>query len=152
MPFLNSTVEEVYEFFKNHLRPKDDDPQGCFHTFSYFSFLAVDADCVKSKPYQCILCCDAPDVGEAHPETRLKQHRLRAPHAVEGLFLLEELVQMPSEFVSNPDFVLGVMPPCWTVPVLDENGERTGGHTIATPGRARNKKSHSVWNGERGLR
>ena len=53
-PFLNSTVEEVYEFFKNHLRPADDDPRGFNHTFSYFTFLAVDADCVKSEPWQCV--------------------------------------------------------------------------------------------------
>lgn len=54
MPFLNSTVEEVYEFFKNHLRPVDDDPRGIYHTFSYFTFLVVDADCIKSEPWQCV--------------------------------------------------------------------------------------------------
>ena len=54
MPFLNSTVEEVYEFFKNHLRPADDDPNGYRHTFSYFTFLVVDADCIKSEPWQCV--------------------------------------------------------------------------------------------------
>lgn len=53
-PFLNSTVEEAYEFFKNHLRPADDDPRGSWHTFSYFTFLAVDADCIKSEPWQCV--------------------------------------------------------------------------------------------------
>ncbi len=54
MPFLNSTVEEVYEFFKNHLRPVDDDPLGFCHTFSYFTFLVVDSDCIKSEPWQCV--------------------------------------------------------------------------------------------------
>ncbi len=54
MPFLNSTVEEVYEFFKNHLRPADDDRRGFDHTFSYFTFLVVDADCIKSEPWQCV--------------------------------------------------------------------------------------------------
>jgi len=54
MPFLNTTVEEVYEFFKNHLRPADDDPRGFDHTFSYFTFLVVDADCIKSGPWQCV--------------------------------------------------------------------------------------------------
>lgn len=49
-PFLNSTVEEAYEFFKNHLRPADDAPRGSWQTFSYFTFLAVDADCIKSEP------------------------------------------------------------------------------------------------------
>lgn len=54
MPFFNSTVEEVYEFFKNHLRPADDDPRGHLHTFSYFTFLVVDADCTNSEPWQCV--------------------------------------------------------------------------------------------------
>lgn len=54
MPFLNSTLEEVYEFFKNHLRPADDDPHGWRHIFTYFTFLVVDADCVKSEPSQCV--------------------------------------------------------------------------------------------------
>ena len=38
MPFSDSTVDQVYDFFKNHLRPADDDPRGSFHTSTYFTF------------------------------------------------------------------------------------------------------------------
>ncbi len=64
---------------------------------------------------------------------------------MEGLSLLEYLSQTPSEFVSKPDFVLGMVPPCWLVEVHNDQGERTGHRVTATPGRARAKKSHSIW-------
>lgn len=53
-PFLTSTVEEVYEFFKNHVRPADDDPQGKHHSFTYFTFLVIDDECVESEPWQIV--------------------------------------------------------------------------------------------------
>ena len=52
-PWLNHTVEDVYEYFKRHLRPADDH-HGSEHPFSYFTFLVVDEECVKSEPYQCV--------------------------------------------------------------------------------------------------
>ena len=150
MPFLNSTVEEVYEFFKNHLRPRDDDPRGYHHTFSYFTFLAIDEDCIKSEPYECILCCDAPDYGDPHPETRLKQLRLPVARAIEGLNFLEDFIKTPSEVAGDPDFVMSMRPPSWFIYVFDDQGECLGGE-IASPGRARLKRGRSVWKYEQGL-
>ena len=53
-PFRNSSIEEVYDFFKNHVRPADDDPLGYVHTFTYFTFLVIDAECVKAEPFECV--------------------------------------------------------------------------------------------------
>ena len=53
-PFSDSTVNQVYDFFKAHLRPADDDPRGIYHTFTYFTFLVVDAECLESDPWQCV--------------------------------------------------------------------------------------------------
>ena len=64
---------------------------------------------------------------------------------MQGLNLLEDLFQTPSEFESRPDFVLGVVPPSWYVEVHNDQGERVGRTEIASPGRARAKKGHSVW-------
>ena len=62
--------------------------------------------------------------------------------------MLEDLFQTPSEFESRPDIVLGVMPPSWYVEVHNDQGERIGRREIASPGRARAKKGHSVWKHE----
>lgn len=53
-PFAGSTVDQVYDFFKNHLRPADDDPHGYFQAFTYFTFLVIDAECLESDPWQCV--------------------------------------------------------------------------------------------------
>ena len=47
-PFLVSTVDLVYNFFKSHLRPVDDNTGRM--PFTYFTFIVIDADCVKSDP------------------------------------------------------------------------------------------------------
>ncbi|KAL6722376.1 hypothetical protein ACLMJK_001483 [Lecanora helva] len=151
-PFLNSTVEQVYEYFKNHLRPADDDPHAWVHTFTYFTFVVIDADCVKSEPWQCIVCCDVPDFGENERETHLKQLRLPIARAMEALPLLETLVQTPSEVVNEPELVLGMMPPGWDVEIHDDQGNRTGDRMTAPPGRARAKKAYNIWKWEHGLR
>lgn len=71
---------------------------------------------------------------------------------MEGLSLLENLSQTPSEFVARPDFVLGMIPPCWFVEDHNDQGERTGHRVVASPGDARAKKGHSIWKLEQGAR
>ena len=68
---------------------------------------------------------------------------------MEGLALLEMLIQTPSEFVNKPDFVLGMVPPSWDVEVHNDRGERTGYREIASPGRARSKRDYCIWKEER---
>lgn len=95
-----------------------------------------------------ILCSDAPDYGEGHEEVKVKQCRMPIARAMEGLQLLETLVQTPSEFASNAAWVLGMIPPCWDVEIHNEWGERTGDRELAPPGRARKKKRQSIANVE----
>ncbi len=71
---------------------------------------------------------------------------------MEGLSLLENLSRTPSEFVRKPDFVLGMIPPCWDVEMGNDQGERLGYRDIASPGDARGKKAHSIWKLEQDAR
>ena len=99
-----------------------------------------------------ILCCDAPDYGEGHEEVKLKQLRMPIARGMEGLQLLETLVQTPSELERRAAWVLGMIPPGWDVEIHNERGERTGRQEIAPPGRARRKKRQGIEDTEKTAR
>jgi len=58
-PFIGNTIDEIYEFFTHNLRPNVDSTAP--ENMTYFTFVAVDAQCITSSPPECIICCDAPD-------------------------------------------------------------------------------------------
>lgn len=91
-----------------------------------------------------MLCSDAPDYGEGHSETRLKQYRLPIAKAINGLNLIEDLIQTPTEMINRPEFMLSMTPPGWLVINYDDQGEMSG-YVVATPGRARAKKNRIIW-------
>ncbi|KAL8947808.1 MAG: hypothetical protein Q9222_005947 [Ikaeria aurantiellina] len=93
--FAGSTIEDAYDYFKAHLRPADDAITGM--PFSSFCFLVVDEACLASQPWECIICCDAPDFGEAADEITLKQIRLDMEDTMTYLPVLEELAITPDE-------------------------------------------------------
>ncbi|MCJ1390831.1 hypothetical protein MMC18_003692 [Xylographa bjoerkii] len=98
-PFLNASVDDIYAFYKERLRPIDDNTER--DVFTSFTFLAVDAACLRSSPPQCILCSDAPDYREAAEEVVLKQLRLPLEDAVWHMVPLEQMTMTPSE-ISTP--------------------------------------------------
>lgn len=107
MPFIGFTPAQVYEFHKR-IRPADD------HTgprkFTYFTFLAIDEQCVRADPMECLICCDAPDFGEDEYDINLKV--LRVPFAIlmKYLYALEQMAVTPSEVTSGEEFPLTSMP------------------------------------------
>ncbi|MCJ1284906.1 hypothetical protein MMC26_004243 [Xylographa opegraphella] len=113
-PFLNATVDDVYAFYKAHLRSIRDDIER--DVFTSFTFLVVDAACLRSSPPQCILCSDAPDYHEGAEEVVLKQLRLLLDAAVWHMVPLEHMSMTPSE-VSTPDCkALNSIPPVVMMP------------------------------------
>ncbi len=140
VPFLVNTVDQVYDFFKSHLRPADDSTAR--KPFTYFTFIVIDAECVESDPWQCILCCDAPDYGEAHEEVKLKQLRMPIAKVMERLCPREMLGQTPSEFANGSTWVLSMIPPPTHFFIYDERGEKV--LEDLTPGDSRKKKRGGI--------
>ena len=71
---------------------------------------------------------------------------------MQGLELLETLVQTPSEFERSAAWVLGMIPPGWDVEIHNERGERTGFRESAPPGLARRKKRQNILDREETMR
>ena len=93
-PFLSHTVEDIYAFFKDHIRP-DMDYAGPRAHFSSFTFLIVDEVCLDSDPWEAQVCCDAPDFGE-NGEVMSKTLRLPLEEAIYNLCALEMMSLTPS--------------------------------------------------------
>lgn len=93
--FRNHTIDQIYDYYKRHLRPADD-AEGSRH-FSAFTFAAIDEACLRSDPQQLVLCSDAPDFGEADDEIVLKQVRMKATIASVVILRLEDLSLTPKE-------------------------------------------------------
>ncbi|KAI4144557.1 MAG: hypothetical protein L6R39_004129 [Caloplaca ligustica] len=162
-PFLGQTVRQVYSFFKNHLRRPEDkvyDPA----PFTHFTFLAVDAECVRpSEPlrplpegtpfptdssYSILVCTDAPDWNECGPQARMKTLRLPISAVFEHLLGLEELTTTPSEiynciFDSNGT-VLKLFPPPTHLPVATFTMDENQKYTTGTPAQMRLYKSNGL--------
>jgi hypothetical protein len=117
-PFLDCTIGQVYDFFKNHLRAADDSV-GHEH-FSYYTFIAIDEDCLQSNA-QCIICSDAPDFGESDDEIRLKSLRMPIESAMQYLCALEQLNITMSDLEKNEEeWGFSMMPLPTLVPVENE--------------------------------
>lgn len=99
-PFLGSSREDVYEFFRKNIRPADDSTK--VEPFTYFSFMVIDSDCANSTPYQCVVCSDAPDYDEPSGAIKLKATRVPIEEAALILNCMEQLYMTPSE-ASNPN-------------------------------------------------
>lgn len=113
-PFLGCTVDKVYDFYKAHLRPLDDNTS--LKYFTHFVFLAIDEECVQSTPRQIILCCDAPDYSEENEEIKLKHFRMPMEKAVSHLCVLEFLKMTPSEVQESRSFALCSVQPVTVMP------------------------------------
>ena len=74
MPFLNASINEIYDFFnENLIRPMDQEESGFF---TDFTFLAVDEECIQDCSFsiaegtgkrplpKILVCTDAPDFGQ----------------------------------------------------------------------------------------
>ncbi len=155
--FLNCTVEQVYDFYKRYLRAADDslDPQH----FSASTFVVVDEACLSADRWQCIVCTDGPDFGEADDARVLKQVRVEVSNAWLTVARLEELTITASEaeyWARNPhdeDFrILKMAPkPPKIVPIADsDDGDIWWG--LATPTQARAKKMKGIKAAESGGR
>lgn len=141
-PFNDHTVDQAYDFFKVILRPADDSNK--LASYSTFTFLAVDAACIQSQPWQCIVCSDAPDYGESPNETHLKQIRLPIEKAMQYLCPLEQLNMTPSD-ISNPDSrPLCTIPPWTMIPIESLPGEDVERFRMATPVEARETKRRGI--------
>ena len=129
--------EQAYTCFKD-IRPDNDSVN--YEKFTRFVFLVVDTESVESDPWECILCCDAPDFGEADEEIKLKQIRMPLRDAIDYLVVLEQLVMTPSEVLEPYRWPLCMTPPA-TLMITEK--DRTACE-IATPAEAR-------WNKRRGI-
>lgn len=163
-PFLDSTIPQVYAFFKKYLRRPDDKDYG-LHSFTHFTFLAVDVECVQptsplpaipegspwrtDSSYTILVCSDAPDWHENGTQARLKTQRLPMAAAMEFLDGLEDLTVTPSEVHScvfdNPNApVLKLFPPPPLLPTppftMDEDQEYKPG----SPAEMRQYKSNGL--------
>lgn len=108
-PFLNYTVDLVYESYKTHIR------NGSYaEYFTGSVFFVIDKQCVESQPERSIiLCTDAPDFGEADDEFTIKQLRLSLSLAMDSADQVEQMYQCPSEVAHPSGMSISIMPPPW---------------------------------------
>ena len=140
-PFLNRTVDEVYDIYKTHIRPADDSSGRQFIT--NYTFIVIDQECMQSNPKQCILCCDAPDFDEEDDEIKLKQLRMPLGKSMEYLHPLEMLCMAPSEVKYARDTGISVFPPAFVMP-SDEEDPESRVYRVATPAEARFNKRVTI--------
>ncbi|KAL8929869.1 MAG: hypothetical protein Q9208_001013 [Pyrenodesmia sp. 3 TL-2023] len=169
-PFLNSTVPQVYAFFKSHIRQPEDAIRG--HSLAHFTFLAVDAQCVRpsSSPpepvepryrtgsnFTILVCTDAPDFYESDDEPRLKTLRLPIAAAFQHLEQIDELVITPSElytriFENEHANTLRLMPPACLYPIppyTDDEDEQE--YKLGSFAQMRERKKQGLRLGEQSL-
>ncbi len=151
MPFLNSTVEEVYSFFNSYLRSPSD--RNGFHHFTDFTFFVVDSECFSSprSDYTILLCSDGPDFDESETETRLKIIELPVADALETAVPVELLQETPSEAgVAPPQdpnldkIIVKVMPFPTFIPLEPYTNDEDQEYRIATPAEARSRKKEGL--------
>lgn len=142
-PFLNNSVDQIYDFYKHHLRTLNTATRDYFTNFTFF---VIDKFCVQSNPKQCVVCCDAPDFDEPGDEPKLKLLRIPIEKAMPYMYCLEHLSMTPSE-VGNPSgMVFNVMPNPYMMPLSDERtvGALFGQVRAATPVEARANKKKAI--------
>lgn len=120
MPFAGFTVNQIYNVQKRLIQ--DINSSRCEY-LTNFVFVIIDEECIQSSPYQCLVCCDAPDHGETEEEIRLKQLRMPISEAMQYLFCLEQLSMTPSEVQSPNRKVHNVMPEPFLMPADEKRIE-----------------------------
>lgn len=154
--FADCTIDEVYDFYKRHLRPADD--REAHPHFSAFTFAVVDEECLRAEPQQLIVCSDAPDFGEADDAVVLKTMRIKATRAWYASIRVEELTRTPMEAEMGANAVneeLTVLKSAPMPPKLvcaedqsespDEVGDDEAPlYVFATPAQARAKKRAGI--------
>ncbi|KAI9732448.1 MAG: hypothetical protein M1834_001656 [Cirrosporium novae-zelandiae] len=134
-PFVGWTVDDVYEFFKSSIRQPPNSTEG---DWTAYTFIILDQQSITDKTL--LLCCDAPDFGEAGEEVVLKTMRLPFTKGLGEWVGLELLNKTPSEIGSNE--VMRVMPPS-TMTNIEYNQENMTGR-VATPEIARRNKRQGI--------
>ena len=142
-PFTNWTPEELYEYWKIHVRSPMDKDRG---RWTSFTFCILDETSVVS--HDLVMCSNGPDFNEGHPETgedeiKLKCIRMTFKAFCESMSNLEVLGCTPSE-VNKPRH-LNVWPPVVMVP--DSPGALRG--RVATREEMREQKRKVIWRAER---
>ncbi|MCJ1250831.1 hypothetical protein MMC30_008059 [Trapelia coarctata] len=140
-PFLDCTVDQVYDIYKTHIRPTCDATGR--QLITSFTLLVIDEECVRSNPKQCILCCDSPDFEEADDEVKLKQLRMPIEKVIEYLCPLEMLTMTPSDVEYLSGEGLSVFPPAFVMP-FDEERPETREYRVAMPAEARFNKRVAI--------
>lgn len=99
--FVGFSIEDVYQFYKDHMQVIPSlDPWDNME-FSSFTFIAVDEACMNASPWQCIVGCDAPDFGECDTsEIKLKQIRVDLSDLGRVVEHVETLYRTPKEVVA----------------------------------------------------
>lgn len=108
-PLLNYTIDEVYPFFKTHLRPAGDTLKK--EPFAYFVFVVIDDACLTAETYECIVCTDASDYDDPNGFTSLKTLRIPIDTAADVLIPLDQFTITPSEAQDPSSGALGTVPP-----------------------------------------
>lgn len=164
-PFLGDTVLHVYRFFRDILRQPEDSTT--HHSFTHFTFLAVDEECVRpsgslripkipdGSPYRTdsiysiLLCSDAPDFNESDAQPRLKKLRLPIAAALEHLDAVEELTMAPREVYTavyeDPDAdVVRLLPPAKMIPIPPYTNSEDQEYKVGTPAESRIRKHQGL--------
>lgn len=133
--FIGNTVDDVYDFFTRHLRP--DTESTAPEQLTYFTFLAVDAECIQASPPECIICCDAPDYDEAQDDVILKTLRLPIKEAMDYLCPLEQLRLTMTEVADPPGRAWSSIP---APTVIQDSNDPHRQYRVATHGQARSNR------------
>ena len=137
-PFLDSSVEKVYGIFKTNISAPDDNATE--RLFTHFTCVMIDQECIDCKPYQCIVCSNAPDHAEVAGANRLKTMRLLLEVVASALMPLELLSMTPSEAIDSDSDCLTSTPP---FTVMAECQHKRG-HDLATPAESRRHKERAI--------
>lgn len=142
-PFLKYTIDEVYPFFKNHLRPADDILKN--EPYAYFVFIVIDDACLTAETYECIVCTDAPDYNDPDGFPTLKTLRVPIETAADLLTPLDQLTMTPSEAFDPSSGALGTVPPFTAkqVPGTTRVGEDDL-QRVVSPAEARRHKQRAM--------
>lgn len=138
--FTNSTADSVYDFYNKYIRSADGSTSKV--SFTNFTFLIIDGECVKSDPQQCIVCCDAPDYDDPDDDNiRLTRMRVPIETAMWILTPLEQLTMTPSEALTFDGDALCSVPP---FTVKQAASDESGDFILATPAEARAAKQRAI--------
>lgn len=134
--FFGSTIDDVYGFFKHHLRPESDNTAR--DPLTSFTFVAIDVDCINASPLECALCCDALDFNEAPDNVKLKTLRLPLEKALAFLCLLEQLRLTVSDVADQQAHAWSSIPPAT---VFQSLGKPLRKYRISTYAQARARRA-----------